>query len=134
MPNTLRLKPHYLHLEDIPQTPNREDKDWAQFMQGLALHPIHNNETFSQQGGQNYTSTSLIDGFYTNIPLHTLPKCQTLTNQNQNSNHYPVSLTLNFVQLAQNHTNHQNTNQKLPTQSPKKTYKHSSLSSKKPPI
>lgn len=50
--------------------------------------------------GQNYTPTSLIDGFYTNIPLHTLRKCQSLTNQKHNSYHYLVNLTLNFVQLA----------------------------------
>lgn len=49
----------------IPQIPNREDKDWAQFMQGLAFHSIHKNEIFAQQGGQNYT----------NIPLHSLLKC-----------------------------------------------------------
>jgi hypothetical protein len=66
----------YLH-DDILQTPNQEEKDWTQFMQG-PLHPIHDNENFSQHGGQNYTSISIIDGFYTNIPLHTSPKCQTL--------------------------------------------------------
>lgn len=36
------------HLDDnIPQTPKGEDKKWAQIMPGLALHPIHKNETFS---------------------------------------------------------------------------------------
>jgi hypothetical protein len=88
----------YLH-DDILQTPNQEEKDWTQFMQGR-LHPIHDNENFSQHGGQNYTSISIIDGFYTNIPLHTSPKCQTLSNQNQNSNHYPINLTFDSLQLA----------------------------------
>ena len=51
-------------------------------MQTLALHHVHNDKTFSRQGGNNYTSASLIGGFFTNIPLHTLPKCQRFTNQN----------------------------------------------------
>ena len=101
--------------DDIPQTPNQEDKDWGRFIQGLALDPIHNNETFSWQGGQNYTSTSHSDGFYTNIPFHTLLKCQTLTNQIQNSNYYPVNLTPNSTQLVQK--SHQ-----LPEYQPKITY------------
>lgn len=38
-------------------------------MPGLALHPIYKNETFSWQGVQNYTYASVINGFYTYIPL-----------------------------------------------------------------
>jgi hypothetical protein len=41
--------------DDNSQTPHQEDRDWAQFMQSLALHHVQNNETFSRQGGNKYT-------------------------------------------------------------------------------
>ena len=43
----------------------------GQNMQTLALHPIQNTKALSRQGGHNYSSTSLIDGFFTNMPNHT---------------------------------------------------------------
>lgn len=36
--------------DDNSQTPYQEDRDWAQFMQSLALHHVHNNETSLRQG------------------------------------------------------------------------------------
>lgn len=56
----------------------------AQHMQNLlTLHPIYNTETFSWQGGHNHTSSSLIDGLFTNLPHHTQMICKTLLNYNQ---------------------------------------------------
>lgn len=100
-------------------------------MQGLNLYPIRNNEIFSWYDGQNYTYTSFIDGFY--IPLHTLPKCQTLTNQIQNSNHYSDNFILNSVKLAQKSHQSPKYQPKFCLSNSQKTYKHS-LRSKKPPI
>lgn len=57
--------------EGTPQAPTHEDKEWAQHMQTLTLHPTQNTETLSRQGGHNYSSTNLIDGFYTNMSNHT---------------------------------------------------------------
>ena len=47
------------------------------------------------KGGHNYTSTSHIDGFYTNFPHTPSLICHTITNFNQNSDHYPVQFQLN---------------------------------------
>ena len=55
---------------------------------------IKNPICFTRQGGHNYTSTSHIDGFYTNIPNTTNLQSHTLTNLNQNSDHSPVLLQL----------------------------------------
>jgi exonuclease III len=74
--------------------PNPDDYEWARFTQSIGLNIIHNQATHTRQGGHNYTLTSLIDGFYSNIPTHnTLQSC-TITNLNQNSDHYPVQLIL----------------------------------------
>ena len=48
--------------EGTPQTITHKDREWARHMQTLNIHPIQNIEILSQQGGQNYSSTSLIDG------------------------------------------------------------------------
>lgn len=42
----------------------------------------------------HYTSTSLIDDFYSNLPNHNNLQCHMWTNHNQNSNHYPIQLQL----------------------------------------
>jgi hypothetical protein len=54
------------------------------------------NTNYSYQGGYNYTSTSLINGFYIKIQP-TPPNTPTFTsttilNLKQNSNHYPINL------------------------------------------
>ena len=71
--------------------PNQDDYEWAHFTSTLGLHPINNQEQFTRQRGHNYTSTSHIDGFYSNN--NTL-QSHTITRLNQNSNHYPVQLQL----------------------------------------
>lgn len=55
----------------------------------------------SPQGGHYYSSTSLIDGFYTIMPFHTHITCTTLLHQNQNSDHYPINLDLSVNTQAQ---------------------------------
>ena len=66
-------------------------------------------------GHSHYTSTSHIDGFYTNIPNTANLLCSTITNLNQNSDHYPVQLQLNPNSIViKDHT--------TPTNSPRITY------------
>jgi hypothetical protein len=52
----------------------------------------------TQQGGNNNTSTSLIDGFYTKIQQNSshIPTCtsKTILNLKQNSDHYPICLNI----------------------------------------
>lgn len=98
------------HTQDgTPQAPTHKDRKWACCMQTLTLRPIQNTKILSRQGGHNYSSTSLIDGFYTNTSNHTNLTCTTLLHQNQNSNHYPISLDLGLntlVQKVNNPTRH----------------------------
>ena len=74
--------------------PNPHDYEWARFTQSLGLNIIHNQANYTRQGGHNYTLTSLIDGFYSNIPNQNTLQSHTITNFNQNSDHYPVQLIL----------------------------------------
>jgi hypothetical protein len=43
--------------------PTQQDRDWKQFTNSLHLQYIPTDTNYSYQGGNNYTSTSLIDGF-----------------------------------------------------------------------
>ena len=74
--------------------PNPIDYEWAHFINTIGLNTVNNNNNFTRQGGHNYTSTSHIDGFYSNH--HNLNQLQshTITNLNQNSDHYLVQLQL----------------------------------------
>ena len=74
--------------------PNPNDYEWARFTQNIGLHIINNQASHTRQGGHNYTHTSLIDGFYTNMPNHHTLISHTLTNLDQNSDHYPVQQQL----------------------------------------
>ena len=78
----------------ILSTPTQNDYDWHNFTQNNGLQVIKNPHSLTRQGGHNYTSTSHIDGFYTTNPTHNTWQCHTLTNLNQNSDHYPVQLQL----------------------------------------
>jgi hypothetical protein len=76
--------------------PTQQDLEWKQFTNSLHLKYIPTNTNYSYQGGYNYTSTSLIDGFYTkiqpsslNTPIFT---STTILNLKQNSDHYPITL------------------------------------------
>jgi hypothetical protein len=78
--------------------PTQQDLDWKQFTNSLHLQYIPTNTDYSHQGGNNYTSTSLIDGFYTKIqqnPLN-MPRfiSKTILNLKQNSDHYPICLDI----------------------------------------
>jgi hypothetical protein len=44
--------------------PTQQDLEWKQFMSLLHLQYISTNTNYSYEGGNNYTSISLIDGFY----------------------------------------------------------------------
>jgi hypothetical protein len=69
---------------------------WKQFTNSLHLKYIPTNTNYSYQGGDNYTSTSLIDGFYTKIQPSSsntpIFSSTTTLNLKQNSNHYPINL------------------------------------------
>jgi hypothetical protein len=78
--------------------PTQQDLDWKQFTNSLYLQYIPTDTNYSYQGGNSYTSTSLIDGFYTKIQqnhpnLPTLTS-KTILNLKQNSDHYPICLDI----------------------------------------
>jgi hypothetical protein len=72
--------------------PQEEDYQWKFFTATLNLEYIPTNTRISRQGGFNYTSTSLIDGFYIHSPDNSKFTSTTNTNMNLNSDHYPVTL------------------------------------------
>ena len=55
---------------------------------------INKKNSHTRQRGFNYISTNHIDGFYSNLPNHNHLQCHTITNLNQNSDHYLVQLLL----------------------------------------
>jgi hypothetical protein len=70
-------------------TPTHQDLEWKQFTNLLHLQYIPTDTNYSYQGGNNYTSSSLIDGFYTKIQ-HNSPQplpftSKTILNLKQNS-------------------------------------------------
>ena len=78
----------------IPTPPNPNDQEWACFTSTNGLKVINNPHPITRQGGHNYMSTSHIDGFYINTPNAPNLQSHTITNLNQNSDHYPVQLQL----------------------------------------
>jgi hypothetical protein len=87
-------KQHGTTITDLTQ----QDQEWRQFTNSLHLQYIPTNTNYSYQGGNNYTSTSLIDGFYakiqqnpSNIPIFT---SKTILNLKQNLDHYPICLEI----------------------------------------
>jgi hypothetical protein len=78
--------------------PTQQVLDWKHFTNSLHLQYIPTNTDYSYQGEKNYTSTSLIDGFYTKIqqnPFNMLtPTSKTILNLKQNSDHYPICLDI----------------------------------------
>jgi hypothetical protein len=89
--------------------PTQQDRDWKQFTNSLHLQYIPTDTNYSYQGGNNYTSTSLVDGFYTktqqNAPHITTYTSKTILNLQQNSDHYPICLDIppNNI-IAKKHT------------------------------
>jgi hypothetical protein len=78
--------------------PTQQDLEWKNFTNSLHLQYIPTDTDYSYQGGNNYTSTSLIDGFYTKIQqnpsnMPTLTS-KTILNLKQNSDHYPICLDI----------------------------------------
>jgi hypothetical protein len=78
--------------------PTQQDLDWKQFTNSLHLQYIPTDTNYSYQDGYNYTSTSLIDGFYTKIQQNSLHipsfTSKTILNLKQNSDHYPICLNI----------------------------------------
>ena len=72
--------------------PQEEDIQWKNFTTSLNFEYIPTNTNFSRQDGYNYTSTSLIDGFYINSPDNNRFTSTTNINMTLNSDHYPVTL------------------------------------------
>ena len=72
--------------------PQEEDIHWKTFTASLNLEYIPTNTTFSRQGGNNYKSTSFIDGFYINSPYNNTYFFTTNTHMDLNSDHYPITL------------------------------------------
>jgi hypothetical protein len=78
--------------------PTQQDLEWKQFTNSLHLQYISTDTNYSYQGSNNYTSTSLIDGFYTKIQQSTSNitpfTSKTILNLKQNSDHYPICLNI----------------------------------------
>jgi hypothetical protein len=89
--------------------PSQQDLEWNQFTNSLHLQYIPTNIDYSYQGSNNYTSTSLIDGFYTKIQQNSSHiasfTSRTILNLKQNSDHYPICLNVppNNI-IAKKHT------------------------------
>ena len=58
--------------DNLNTPPQEEDIHWKTFTASLNLEYIPTNTTFSRQGSNNYTSTSLVDGFYINSPYNNM--------------------------------------------------------------
>jgi hypothetical protein len=67
--------------------PTQQDLKWKKFTNSLHIQYIPTNSNYSYQGGNNYTSTSLIDGFYTKIQ--------------QNSSNIPTFISKAILNLKQ---------------------------------
>ena len=78
--------------DNLNTPPQEEDIQWRTFTASLNLEYIPTNTTYSRQGGNNYTSTSLIDGFYINKPDNSRYFSTTNTDRDLNSDHYPITL------------------------------------------
>jgi hypothetical protein len=77
----------------IPPSPL--DLHWCHFLSNLHLTYIPTSTTYTRQGGENYSHTSLIDGFFLKVDAH-LTSYSSYTNltQNLNSDHFPIHLRI----------------------------------------
>jgi hypothetical protein len=98
--------------------PTQQDLEWKQFIETLHLQYIPTDTNYSYQGGNNYTLTSLIDGFYIKTqqnPSNTPTLIsETILYLKQNSDHYPVCLEIppNNI-ISKKHTITQNNKSKI---------------------
>ena len=100
--------------DSVNTPPQAEDLQWKTFTASLNFEYIPTNTTFSRQGGNNYTSTSLIDGFYINSPDNNIYSFTTNTHMNLNSYHYPITLHIpHNTLLARPITPNNNTQSKI---------------------
>ena len=94
--------------DNLNTPPQEEDIHWRTFVTSLNLEYIPTNTTFSRQGGNNYTSTSLIDGFYINSLDNSKYSCTTNTHVDLNSDHYPITLHISHNTLLARPITHNN--------------------------
>ena len=78
--------------DNLNTPPQEENIQWRIFTASLNFEYIPTNTTFSRQGGNDYTSTNLIDGFYINSPDKSKYSSTTNTHIHLNSDHYPITL------------------------------------------
>ena len=78
--------------DNLNTPPQDIDIQWKTFTTSLNLKYISINITFSRQDGNNYTSTSLIDGFYINSHDSRRYSSTTNTHMDLNSDRYPITL------------------------------------------
>ena len=106
--NQITTHPNHIHIlcgvfnRDIALTgrqnnnnntpPQEEDIQWKNFTTTLNLEYIPTNTNIWRQRDYNYTSTSLIDGFYINSDNNIFTST-TNTNMNLNSDHYQSPYT-----------------------------------------
>jgi hypothetical protein len=93
----------------INSAPTQQDLEWNQFTNSLHPYYIPTDTNYSYQGGNNYTSTSLIDGFYTKLQQNSSHissfTSRTILNLKQNYDHYPICLNvLPNNNIAKKHT------------------------------
>ena len=69
-----------------------EDILWRTSIENQTFTYIPTNTNYSRQGGHNYTSTNLIDGFFIKTKNPTLYTSTTITEQNLNFDHLPITL------------------------------------------
>jgi hypothetical protein len=72
--------------------PSETDFQWRTFTNTLQLSYIPTNSQYSRQGGENYTQTSLIDGFYLKLEQLNRYHSHITTENNFNSDHFPIHL------------------------------------------
>ena len=70
------------------------DHAWRHYINTLHLSYVPTNTTYTKQGGDCFTNSSLIDGFYLNTSTRHLFHSHTHTSSNLNSNHFPVYLSI----------------------------------------
>ena len=74
--------------------PNENDHQWHRYITQLNCQYINTNTTYSRQRRNNYSNTSLIDGFYIYNPTPTQYTSITNIDFEQNLDHFPITLNL----------------------------------------
>jgi hypothetical protein len=81
------------HHNNTLTTPQAKDVVWKTYSENLYFTYIPTTTSFTRQGGENYSHTSLIDAFYIHTTNNQLYTSTTETTLEPNSNHFPICLT-----------------------------------------